>query len=324
MSKTKPGQSPTSFMSLLLCLLATMPASTEAGANADCLSAPTWVQQSYKIKDGTSSDLTQCQLDALLQKGVKFQPNNNLIGGDGDASLFDDIYLGGKGEGCQSTENCMKDCQALCCIVPSCNYAVIHRDEDTYCPMGEGTCSIYKEDAYYWYCNLFQGGSQKNTDDDTMCYVESSTAKSSTCASVAQAGMGWNASTYQSLLYLGTNCTTTRRRRTQKKTRRGSRNLQGSTVAAADLTDAEVAVEAVSTITTTTTRSLVTGEAEIKAAVRGGLLGIRTMVLPGVRNAIIADGGVKGFADHLGKIAKTISKGGGGTPPGAMGMMRKA
>jgi hypothetical protein len=41
-----------------------------AGANAPCLSAPTWIQQSYKIKDGVSSDLTQCQLDALLEKGV--------------------------------------------------------------------------------------------------------------------------------------------------------------------------------------------------------------------------------------------------------------
>jgi hypothetical protein len=313
----------TSFLSLLVCLMASMPASTEAGANADCLSAPTWVQKSYKIKDGTYSDLTQCQLDKLKENGVKFQPNNNLIGGDGDASLFDDIYIGGKGEGCQSTENCMKDCQALCCIVPSCKYAVIHRDEDTYCPMGEGTCSIYKEDAYYWYCNLYQGGSQKNTDDDTLCYVESSTAKSSTCASVAQTGMGWNASTYQSLLYLGTNCTTTRRRRTQKKTRRGSRNLQGSTAAAA--VEGTIAAEVdTSASTTTAGRSLVTGEAEIKAAVRVGLLGIRSMVLPGVRNAIAADGGVKGFATHLGKIAKTLSKGGSGTPPGAMGMMRKA
>jgi hypothetical protein len=322
MSNTKPGQSPTSFMSLLVCLMASMPAAVDAGANADCLSAPTWVQKSYKIKDGTSSDLTQCQLDTFKENGVKFQPNNNLIGGDGDASLFDDIYLGGKGEGCQSTENCMKDCQALCCIVPTCNYAVIHRDEDTYCPLGEGTCSVYKEDAYYWYCNLFQGGSQKNTDDDTLCYVESSTAKSSTCASVAQAGMGWNASTYQSLLYLGTNCTTTRRRRTQRT--RGSRNLPGSTAdAAAEDTIAAEAPTATASTITGATRSLVTGEAEIKAAVRGGLLGIRSMVLPGVRNAIAADGGVKGFATHLGTIAKTLSKG-SGTPPGAMGMMRKA
>lgn len=302
----------------LVCLIATMPASVHAGANAPCLSAPTWIQKSYKIKDGTASDLNQCQLDKLLESDVNFEPNNNLIGGDGDATLFDDIYLGGGGEGCQSTENCMKDCQALCCIVPTCHYAVAHRDEDTYCPMGEGTCSIYKEDAYYWYCNLYESGSHKNTDDDTMCYVESSAAKSNTCTSVAQAGLDWNASTYQGLLFLGTNCTT--RRRTQQTTRRKSRSLQHG---AAEDAAAAVAFET-SAAASPMHRSLATtGEAEIRAAVRRSLLGIRNTVLPGVQNAILADGGIKGFANHLGKLAKTLSKGGSGTASGKMGMMRR-
>jgi hypothetical protein len=267
-----------------------------------------------------------------------------LIGGDGDASLLEDIYLGGDGQGCQSTERCMQDCQALCCIVPTCRYAVVHRDEDTYCPMGEGTCSIYKEDAYYWYCNLYQAGAHKNTDDDTMCHVEaSSAATSGTCASVAQAGMQWNASTYQSLLYLGSNCTgTTRRARevkdkkeTEKARRWDSRSLQGAEEAAAAAAEIEASTVGETTAATPTAtakgRSLAKGEADIRAAVQASLLGIRGAVLPGVQRAVAAGGGVKGFAAHLGRLAKALSKGsgsgsgsGGGTATmGKKGMRRR-
>jgi hypothetical protein len=327
------------LLHLLLLGVALSRGRADAGANAPCLSAPTWIQQSYKIKDGVSSDLTQCQLDALLDKGVKFQPNNNLIGGDGDASLLEDIYLGGDGQGCQSTERCMQDCQALCCIVPTCRYAVVHRDEDTYCPMGEGTCSIYKEDAYYWYCNLYQTGAHKNTDDDTMCYVEaSSAATSGTCASVAQAGMQWNASTYQSLLYLGSNCTNTTRRAREvkdkketKKARRHGRILPGAEEAAAAVAEIEARAAGETTAATSTAtakdRALASGEADIRAAVQASLLGIRGAVLPGVQRAVAAGGGVKGFAAHLGRLAKALSKGsgsGGGTATmGKKGMRRR-
>ena len=242
--------------------------SVQAGANAKCLEAPTWIQKGEKIINGVYSDLTQCQLDKIKEStGTKLQPNNNLLGGQGDASLFEDIDIGGDGDGCQSTENCMKDCQALCCIVPSCNFAVIHRKEETTC---EVSCSIYKQDAYYWYCNLYASGSWKNTDDDTTCYVAASSSKSTTCPSIAQTGFGWNSSTYQGLLYLGTNCTKTARRQ---------------------LDSDEVSEET------------------IRNTVQGGLEAIRSLFLPAIQDALDAAGGIKGFAKNLYKVARKIQKG---------------
>jgi hypothetical protein len=76
-------------------------------------------------------------------------------------------------------------------------------------------------------------------------------------------------------------------------------------------------------------RSLANGETDIRAAVQASLLEIRGAVLPGVQRAVAADGGVKGFAAHLGRLAKALSKGSGsgsgsGTATmGKMGMMRR-
>jgi hypothetical protein len=241
--------------------------SVQAGANAKCLQAPTWVQRGDKIIDGVPSDLNQCQLDSFKENGATLKPNNNLLGGQGDASLFEDISIGGDGDGCQSTENCMKDCQALCCIVPSCRFAVIHREEDTYCPTG---CSIYKEDAYYWYCNLYASGSWKGNDDDTTCYVGATTSKTTTCPSITETAYGWSSATYQGLLSLGTSCTKTVRR---------------------ELDSDEVSEES------------------IRNTVQGALETIRSIFLTAIQDAIEAKGGFKGFGKNLAKVARKIQKG---------------
>jgi hypothetical protein len=80
---------------------------------------------------------------------------------------------------------------------------MIKRKEETYCPVG---CSIYKEDAYYWYCSLYASGSFQNSDDHTACYVDDVASKTNTCPSIAETGFGWNSTTYQGLLSLGTDC----------------------------------------------------------------------------------------------------------------------
>jgi hypothetical protein len=199
--------------------------SVDAGANANCLQAPTWIANGKKVVNAVPSDLNQCQLNKLEDEGVSFKPNDNLIGGEGDSTLFDDIYLGGKDEGCGSTENCMKDCQALCCIVPSCKYAMIKRKEETYCPV---SCSIYKEDAYYWYCSLYASGSFQNSDDNTACYVDDVASKANTCPSIAETGFGWNSTTYEGLLNLGTDCPVSVRRELETSEEKIRATVQGA------------------------------------------------------------------------------------------------
>eukprot|EP00889_Picochlorum_renovo_P006283 jgi/Picre1/33313/NNA_008637.t1 len=56
--------------------------------------------------------------------------------------------------------------QALCCLIPNCNYALINRDQDKKC---EIDCSIYKETVTEWKCRMYFSGTDKKSDDNSFC-----------------------------------------------------------------------------------------------------------------------------------------------------------
>lgn len=79
----------------------------------------------------------------------------------------------------------METCQALCCLIPNCNYALINRDQDKKC---EVDCSIYKETVTEWKCRMYFSGTDKKSDDNSFC--DPAGQKEATCEKLAASGLG--------------------------------------------------------------------------------------------------------------------------------------
>jgi hypothetical protein len=90
--------------------------------DADCVGG--WTKKTDKLDPNTPSDLSSCQLSSL-----GFEDGNDiLLGGEGSSSAIG-VGLGSGGDGCDGANECMEQCQALCCIAKNCVYAEIKRIE---------------------------------------------------------------------------------------------------------------------------------------------------------------------------------------------------
>lgn len=165
--------------------------SVQAGNfDADCVGG--WTKKTDKLDPNTPSDLSSCQLSSLGFSDA----NNILLGGEGSSSSIG-ISLGSGGDGCDGANECMEQCQALCCIADGCIYAEIKRDRDTDC---EVSCDIYKEESKYFYCRLYSAGSWRSADSATNCYIGSGQPNNDAeCTTIVSTAFGWDQNTYHSL-----------------------------------------------------------------------------------------------------------------------------
>ena len=158
--------------------------------DADCVGG--WTKKTDKLDPNTPSDLSSCQLSSL-----GFEDGNDiLLGGEGSSSAIGLVQFSG-GDGCDGANECMEQCQALCCIAKNCVYAEIKRDRDTSC---EVSCDIYKEEEKYFYCRLYSAGSWRDADSATNCYISNGQPNNDQeCISIVSTAFGWDESTYESL-----------------------------------------------------------------------------------------------------------------------------
>jgi hypothetical protein len=104
------------------------------------------------------------------------------------------IPIGEDKEGCKDSTKCMNQCQALCCLVPNCNYALIKREQNNDC---EISCSIYGSSETLWYCRMYYSGTQGKSDDHSYCDPQGT--KPQTCEKLAATGLGLTKSEYENL-----------------------------------------------------------------------------------------------------------------------------
>lgn len=88
----------------------------------------------------------------------------------------------------------MNQCQALCCLVPNCNYALIKREQNKDC---EVSCSIYGSSETLWYCRMYYSGTQGKSDDHSYCDPQG--RKPETCEKLAATGLGLTSSEYNNM-----------------------------------------------------------------------------------------------------------------------------
>jgi hypothetical protein len=196
-----------SAMATLLMLLVS-PA--KAGFGASCIQS--WTKSEKKI-EGTYSNLSTCQ-----QSKLDLKANNNLLGGTGSAEIITIPILSG-GEGCKSGSDCMKQCQALCCITKGCIYASIKKEEKTTNVWGGSSyLGYYQETEKKFYCRMYQSGKLKNSESQSTCYPPSN-KPTYNCYTIASEGFGWNKTTYESLVDIQDNnsCPVSGRRLLMKK-----------------------------------------------------------------------------------------------------------
>jgi hypothetical protein len=164
------------------------------GFTAKCSAG--WTKVEKNLDPHEESDLSACQTEHLNSI-----PNNNIkLGGKGSGSVFD-IPVDDGGEGCKDSEECMQQCQALCCITKGCRYALIKRDQSKDC---EIDCHIYKETKTTWFCRMYSSGQGKGSDDHSYCdsIVDGADVKSATCSEIGCAAFGWTSSQMDSLKQL--------------------------------------------------------------------------------------------------------------------------
>jgi hypothetical protein len=202
-------------MTLKFTLISLLVASTgqlvHAGFNTDCTDDGNdhYDNTDTKLKNYVWSDLSTCQRVNL----GNMDANDIVIGGYGDGSInygFDDFISIGSvsGGGCDRSDDCMRDCQVLCCLTDGCNYASIKRKKDV------TDYIFYVETVRLFYCRMFSSGEKASSDSQSTCIVNRPPVDQSYCATMAaSSSFGLSEETYFGLKSLDqdNSCSVTRK-----------------------------------------------------------------------------------------------------------------
>ena len=161
------------------------------GFTAQCSAG--WLKTEKRLDPHDDTNLSGCQTNYL--NGIA---NNDIaLGGKGEGSLGPYIPINDGEEGCKDAEQCMLQCQALCCITNGCRYALIKREQDH----DESYYGIVKESTTTWYCRMYSAGEPKKSDDHSYCdsIVSGTDLKPSTCYDIGCQAWGWTPDTMNNL-----------------------------------------------------------------------------------------------------------------------------
>lgn len=190
-----------SLSSIVLCFALFCPKSfVQAGDyDASCQKSEEWIKHQSDWSSATWADLSECQRQTL-----GFDSKNKiLLGAEGGASTIG-ISLGGDDGGCQGGTDCMRYCQALCCISKDCDIAMMHKKTDKNC---EVSCDIYKEEVDNYLCYMYKSGSKRSGSSVTSsCYTDPSAPKLDNCRAIAadKDGFNWDTATFDYMKSLQT------------------------------------------------------------------------------------------------------------------------
>lgn len=162
--------------------------------DANCQFSSEWIKHQSDYSPAVFTDLTQCQMNAM---GLDTD-NVITLGGEGGASTIG-IDLGGDGDGCDSGTDCMKMCQALCCITKGCTIAMMHKKTEKHC---EVSCDIYKEEVDYYKCYMYGSGSTRRSGSSvtSSCYTDPKAPNYDNCLAIAaDSDFHWDKATFDYL-----------------------------------------------------------------------------------------------------------------------------
>ncbi len=180
-----------SLLRIILCFAVGIILVQGGDYDAACQKPEEWLKHQSDYTSVVWADLSECQRSTMGLKSV----NKVQLGGEGGASTIG-IPLGSGGDGCSGGTDCMRLCQALCCISKDCDIAMMHKKTETYC---EVSCDIYKEEVDNYLCYMYKSGNPRGKSSVTSsCYTNPNVPKLDNCRAIAAdpAGFGWDSATF--------------------------------------------------------------------------------------------------------------------------------